>query len=79
MIFRPMYNGGCESQSIKKIWPIYDEIMMKIIHDEIYDETYDETYMYDVLAVRTVSKCLARIKGCWDPEFESSVEEIMDY
>ena len=23
-------------------------------------------------------KCLARMKGCWDPEFEPSAEEIMD-
>ena len=27
----------------------------------------------------SVSKCLARMKGCWDPEFEPSVEEIVDY
>ena len=27
----------------------------------------------------TVSKCLARVKGCWNPEFEPSVEEIVDY
>ena len=38
---------------------------------------YDETY--DVIALNTASKCLARMKGCWDPEFEPSVEEIMDY
>ena len=25
------------------------------------------------------SKCLARMNGYWDPEFKSSVEEIMDY
>ena len=24
-------------------------------------------------------KCLARMKGCWDPEFEPSVKEITDY
>ena len=34
---------------------------------------------YDVIAVNTASKCLARMTGCWDPEFEPSVEEIMDY
>ena len=28
---------------------------------------------------KTVSKCLARMNGCWDPEIEPSVEEIMDY
>ena len=28
---------------------------------------------------KTVSKCLARMKGYWDPEFEPSVEEIVDY
>ena len=41
------------------------------------DETYDE------IAVKIVSKCfkLARMKVCWDPEFEPSVdsEEIVDY
>ena len=34
---------------------------------------------YDEIAVKTVSKCLAHMKGCWDPEFEPSVEEIMKY
>ena len=29
--------------------------------------------------MKTASKCLARMKGCWDPEFEPSVEEIVDY
>ena len=29
--------------------------------------------------MNTASKCLARMKGCWDLEFEPSVEEIMDY
>jgi hypothetical protein len=29
---------------------------------------------YDKIAVKTVSKCLARMKGCWDPEFEPSIE-----
>ena len=33
----------------------------------------------DENAVKTVSKCLARMKGYWGPEFEPSVEEIMDY
>jgi hypothetical protein len=28
--------------------------------------------------VKTVSKCLAHKKGCWYPEFEPSVEEMMD-
>ena len=58
-----------ESQSTKEIRPTYD--------DEIDDATYDK--IYDVIAVKTVSKCLARMKGCWDPQFEPSVEEIMDY
>jgi hypothetical protein len=35
--------------------------------------------IYGVIAVKTVSKYLAHMKGCWDPEFEPSVEEIMDY
>ena len=42
-----------------------------------YDLNDDETY--DEIAVKPVSKCLARMKGYWGPEFESSVEEIMDY
>ena len=29
--------------------------------------------------VKTVSKCLAHMKGCWAPEFEPSAEEIVDY
>ena len=33
----------------------------------------------DENAVKTVSKFLARMKGCWGPEFERSVEEIRDY
>ena len=41
--------------------------------DEIHDETYD------VIAVKTVSKCLARMKACWGPQLEPSVEEIVDY
>ena len=28
----------------------------------------------DENAVKTVSKCLARMKGCWDPEFVFSSE-----
>ena len=38
-----------------------------------YDVKYDEN------AVKTVPKCLARMKACWGPEFEPSVEEIVDY
>ena len=41
--------------------------------DENYDKNYDEN------VVKTVSKCLARMKACWGPEFEPSVEEIVDY
>ena len=41
-------------------------------NDEIYDETYDE------IMVTTASKCLACMTGYWDPEFEPSVEEIME-
>ena len=29
--------------------------------------------------MKTASKCLARMKGCWDPEFEPNVGEIVDY
>ena len=31
------------------------------------------------MMMKSVSKCLVRMKGCWDPEFEPSVEEIVDY
>ena len=38
-------------------------------------------YVHAWLIMKTVSRCLhvAQMKGCWDPEFEYSVEEIMDY
>ena len=29
--------------------------------------------------MKLFSKCLALMKDCWDPEFEPSVEDIMDY
>ena len=32
--------------------------------------------------MKTASKCLAHMTGCWDPEFEpgvDSAEEIVDY
>ena len=35
--------------------------------------------MYDEIAVKTASKCLARMEGCWEPEFKPSVEKIVDY
>ena len=41
------------------------------------DETYDE--IYDEIMVKTALKCLTHMTGCWDPEFEPSVEEIVDY
>jgi hypothetical protein len=40
-------------------------------------KTYDGNY--DEIALKTLSNCLARMKGCWDPESEPSVVEIMDY
>ena len=42
-------------------------------NDEVIMSNDDEN------AVKTVSKCLARTKACWNPEFEPSVEEIVDY
>ena len=42
---------------------------------ETYDETNDETC--DVITLNTASKCLARMTGYWDPEFEPSIEEIV--
>jgi hypothetical protein len=35
--------------------------------------------IYDEIAVKTVSKCLAHMKGCWNPEFKPREEEIVDY
>ena len=29
--------------------------------------------------MKTASKCLAHMTGCWNPEFEPSVEEIVDF
>ena len=29
--------------------------------------------------MKSASKCLAHMTGCWNPEFEPSVEEIVDY
>ena len=29
--------------------------------------------------MKIASKCLAHMRGCWDPEFEPSVEQIVDY
>ena len=46
-----------------------DEIIMMNIDDETYDD----------IMPKTASKCLARMTECWDPEFEPSVEEIVDY
>ena len=43
------------------------------------DEVHVIVSNYDENAVKTVSKCLAHKKACWGPEFEHSVEEIMDY
>ena len=45
--------------------------------DEVLLRNDDETY--DEIGVKTASKYLARMKGCWDPELEPSVEEIVDY
>ena len=50
-----------------------DDVIDNVIDDEIDDETYDE------IAVKTASKCFTHMKDCWDPEFEPSVEEIVDY
>ena len=60
-----------ESQSTKKK---FSQPMMKLWGNWWWN--YDETY--DVIGMTTVSKCLVRTKG-WDPEFEPSVEEIVDY
>jgi hypothetical protein len=37
------------------------------------------TKIDDEMMTKFVSKCLAHMKGCWDREFQSSEEEIMDY
>ena len=31
------------------------------------------------MMIKSVSKCLALMKDCWNPEFEPSVEDIVDY
>ena len=41
--------------------------------DEVIMSNYDEN------VVKTVSKCVAHMKACWGPEFEPSIEEIVDY
>ena len=38
---------------------------------------YDEMMIKMQCAMKTVSKCLAHMTGCWDPEFKPSVEEIV--
>ena len=55
----------------KKVWPTYDEIIMKPMMKWWWNLWWN--------CCETVSKCLAHMKGCWDPEFEPSVEEIMNY
>ena len=52
-------------------------ITSRVLINKKIRPTYDETY--DVFAVKTVSKCLAGMEGCWDPEFKPSIEEIIDY
>ena len=50
------------------------------IRKKEFGSRYDEMMMkHDVVALNTASKCLARMKGYWDPEFEPRVEEIVDY
>ena len=58
----------------KTIRPTDEVIMMKSWWND--GETYET---YDIISVNTASKCLVRMKGSWDLEFEPSVEEIMDY
>ena len=45
--------------------------MMKLWWND--DETYDE------IAMKAVSNCLVRMTACWDPEFEPSIEEIVNH
>ena len=54
-------------QSTKQFGSCYDKKLMMM------------KPMMKLIAVNTASKCLACMKGCWDPEFEPSLEEIMDY
>ena len=35
--------------------------------------------MKQLTTMKAVSKYLAQMKGSWDPEFEPSIEEIVDY
>ena len=57
------------SPNQQKIIRPTNEVINEVINDE----------SYDVVAVNTASKCLTRMIGCWDLEFEPSVEEIVDY
>ena len=58
-------------------------IKSRVTINKINSQTYDEIIMddetYDEVAMKIVSKCLACIKGYWDPEFKPSVQEIMNY
>ena len=69
MTVREFVHNYIPSPNQQKIIRPTDAVINEVINDE----------SYDVIAVNTASKCLARMKGCWDLEFEPSVEEIMDY
>ena len=68
-----MYMYYVSSPNQQKTIRLTDEVIMWCNDDENYDENYDE------YTVMTVSKCLARMKACLGPEFERSIEEIVDY
>ena len=51
----------------KKKWPTYEIIMMKLMMKPMMT-CYEKFF-----------KMFARKKGCWDPEFEPSIEEIVEY
>ena len=58
--------------SPKKIRPTYDEIMMKPMMKWWWNPAM-------VKLLWKLFQMLGHTKGCWDPEFEPSVEEIVDY
>ena len=52
----------------------------EVINDQVMMKWWWKLWWnYDEIGLKTSSKYLARMKGCWDPEFEPSVEEIVDY
>ena len=67
-----MRDSGCSLQVVHYVQSPNSQKTIRP-RDEVIMSNDDE------IGVKTASKCLARMTGCWDPEFEPSVEEIVDY